>query len=814
MRIPVHFGLTLVGLLASVSLGAAATFTVSNTHTSGDGSLAKAISDANVNPGPDTIAFNIPGTGVHTLLGTGLPAITDPVLIDGTSQPGYAGIPLIELTDDLGGFSPAALNITAGQCTVRALTINQIGGSGSAIQISGPGGNTITGCYIGVSAQGLPLSIQPGGGNGIQIINAPNNQIGGAAPGLRNLISGNHLGVLISGTSSSNNVIQGNWIGTDISGTNATPNFLGVSLTTGASSNLIGGQTLGAGNLISGNGSDGLSLSEVSSNAVQGNFVGLDYTGQKALGNGHDGILLLGATANLIGKTNSAAANVISGNTENGIELDAATGSSAAPSANNIILGNLIGVPAPTGKTLRTATLKTKGAASKDEGDGFSFERRMPSMFLNGRIDNCNGIRITSGNSNWMGTTDPFTGYNTIASWRMTPGINILNGKGNSIGGGLFLGNDYYSPFIYNANRPGPSVSIGSVLPFSGYLSFSANMDDMPNDNLYVICYAPIVMTENDYGAYFGYRRGWQVIGSNFTQTNPNGMGLLFGTWPYNTTSLSITVAGPDGSTSTPSIPRLVIPNGLGDSSFSLALTAPGSSGCVGLISPYNAFWQVQYKIGQPYYNLGYGIDYSLRGYDLTSGFFRGGLGLSTGSLNFSFKNPLSLAAEYRISYGSGSPSAVVNTNGTATLTNAPTGSAEIVVEKRVQVVDTNTGQTNSVGLEIPMDLDGLLPQVHALIDADMEAFTAVKCDCTAWCGIAGATVNGVQTVVASGGKLGTCLEDTEVTITGPGGVNVSFPSVPIPRRKREKFSPAADGTWTVTVTICNQTKSCSITLP
>ena len=45
----------------------AATFTVTNTSDSGAGSLRQAILDANANPGLDTIAFDIPGAGVHTI---------------------------------------------------------------------------------------------------------------------------------------------------------------------------------------------------------------------------------------------------------------------------------------------------------------------------------------------------------------------------------------------------------------------------------------------------------------------------------------------------------------------------------------------------------------------------------------------------------------------------------------------------------------------------------------------------------------------------------------------------------------------------
>src|SRR5438445_1734252 len=68
-----------------------ATFFVVNTNDSGAGSLRQAILDANSNPnsgGPDFIDFNIPGAGVHTISPTSaLPTITDPVTIDGYSQP-------------------------------------------------------------------------------------------------------------------------------------------------------------------------------------------------------------------------------------------------------------------------------------------------------------------------------------------------------------------------------------------------------------------------------------------------------------------------------------------------------------------------------------------------------------------------------------------------------------------------------------------------------------------------------------------------------------------------------------------------------
>src|SRR5512132_1754955 len=76
-------------LLACGAAASAATFTVTNTADSGPGSLRQAILDANANPGLDTIAFNIPGAGVHTISpGSNFDSLTDPVLVDGYTQPG------------------------------------------------------------------------------------------------------------------------------------------------------------------------------------------------------------------------------------------------------------------------------------------------------------------------------------------------------------------------------------------------------------------------------------------------------------------------------------------------------------------------------------------------------------------------------------------------------------------------------------------------------------------------------------------------------------------------------------------------------
>jgi len=71
------------------------TYTVTTANDSGSGSLRDAIVKANNNAGADIIKFAI-GTGAKTIsLASKLPALSGPTILDATSQPGYAGKPLI-----------------------------------------------------------------------------------------------------------------------------------------------------------------------------------------------------------------------------------------------------------------------------------------------------------------------------------------------------------------------------------------------------------------------------------------------------------------------------------------------------------------------------------------------------------------------------------------------------------------------------------------------------------------------------------------------------------------------------------------------
>ncbi|MCA9245539.1 MAG: right-handed parallel beta-helix repeat-containing protein, partial [Planctomycetales bacterium] len=384
-----------------------ATYTVTSTAdtvnaTDGVLTLREAIQQANASNGPDEIAFNIPGPGPYSIRPLSpLPEIDDPVVIDGATQPGFTGTPIIELDGSLAGVGASAdgLFITAGASTVRGLVINRFAGNG--IHLSDNGGNVIVGNFIGLDLTGTQA--RGNGADGVFVANSPDNRIGGTTAQERNVISGNDSpsgdGIELNGNLSTGNEILGNYLGTDVTGLVAVPNDSNGIEIDGAITNLIGGEDPGAGNLISGNGSDGIELRAASMDiTIQGNFIGVDRTGAAPLGNGNDGLSInAGSVQNLVGGNTPAAANVISGNIGDGIELN------GADTIDNRVRGNLIGV---------------------DAGGTFAVP------------NGSDGIEIQSAVGNTIGGTTP--GAGNVISGNTSDGIELAdNASGNRIQGNL-----------------------------------------------------------------------------------------------------------------------------------------------------------------------------------------------------------------------------------------------------------------------------------------------------------------------------------------------------------------------------------------
>lgn len=253
--------------MLAAAMAPAATFTVTNTNNSGPGSLYQAITDSNVDWDQDTIVFNIPGPGVHVIdVGSQiLPDILRPVLIDGYTQPGA---------------HPNTLAI--GNDAVILIQVKGPGTPGKGYGFWIKGGLTrIRGLSLTDFSGSAILMDGPGGGNAIEgnfigvdpsgqtaapnsqgiRVSSPNTTLGGSDPSQRNVISGNRdLGARITVPA----VVAGNYIGTNATGTAAIPNRLGIEVIGGTvdAHGIIGGADANSANVVSGNTSNGIQVGE------------------------------------------------------------------------------------------------------------------------------------------------------------------------------------------------------------------------------------------------------------------------------------------------------------------------------------------------------------------------------------------------------------------------------------------------------------------------------------------------------------------------------------------------------------------------
>jgi CSLREA domain-containing protein len=291
-----------------------------------DCTLREAILAANLD-GQDThIRFTIPGPGPHVITITSrLPPLTeDGTAIDGTTQPGYGPGPAVVLAGDYTIPVPVGLEIQAGNCAVRGLSLIQFvgdwNGDVGAVFIRKGSGNIIEKNHIGIA----PVAVQEQNTIGVRI--ASNDQTV-----LHNVLSNNSLAIqIMDGVSLQ--TIQGNRIGTDPSGMTAVPNSFGIRVEENTSRVFIGGP--GQGNQISGNTAGAVSINGVE-HVIQGNVIGMDAAGTAALPN-HEGIGICGQAEGFqIGGTGPGEGNLISGNYDMGIFIG---------SGRHVIQGNKIGV--------------------------------------------------------------------------------------------------------------------------------------------------------------------------------------------------------------------------------------------------------------------------------------------------------------------------------------------------------------------------------------------------------------------------------------------------------------------------------------
>ena len=474
---------------------------VYNTNDSGPGSLRQAILDANADPDTSYIEFNIPGAGPHTItLTSGELTITESVIIDGTSEPDFAGAPVIEVTTALTPAINQGIVINADNSVVQGLVVNEV--FGDAVVISGDN-NVVRGNYIGTNVTGdasagnLGIGVHITGGGS-------NNLVGGSTPSDRNVISGNGgTGVRIF-TGSTGNHVAGNYIGTDVTGTVDLGNLgVGVSITDG-SGNIVGTDgdgvgDAGEGNVISGNEESGVRFggNSMVNTVIAGNIIGLGADGTTPLGNTDDGIRIVANTgANRIGTNGDGVSdelerNIISANNRQGIEIFGPANSGTRISGNYIgtdVTGTLDRGNATAGIA---TSIGADGIVIGTNGDlsGDDIEGNLISGNLRGVVLEESTNVVVRGNL--IGTD--VTG--TSALGNSTTGVAIVGGTGHTIGG---VSDDERN--VISGNGDGLDVFRSNAVTISGnYVGTSADgLSAIANsDDGIVVSYSAATIQDN-----------------------------------------------------------------------------------------------------------------------------------------------------------------------------------------------------------------------------------------------------------------------------------------------------------------------------
>ena len=568
------------------------TFVVSNPNDSGRGTLRAAILSSNSDTAQtNLITFNLGTSGVQTInLASALPVISQAVTIDGTTEPGYSGTPLVELNGSGAGSGTDGLQVEANDTTIEGLAIGQFGGDG--IDESGSD-DVIAANDIGLDP--TATSAFGNGGEGVMVTGS-NDRIVRSSAGYANFIVANGGdGLLISGAGASGNVVAGNFIGL---GPHATGNQGdGILVNSQASHNLIGTNGDGVndpdeGNLISNNVSWGIRISGpgTDENVVAGNSIGTNHPG--AVGNGGGGVCINdGAQENFIGTDGVSAANADESNLISGNDGVGVPGILISDSGTNfnVVAGNLIGTfnSGTTPKSNSIGVSIENGAQSNvigtnGDGNGDAAERNVISgntdqgVYIGGSGTNFNivagnliGVDITGANplgngdngvliadgaqSNRIGVNagdagaadEPnVIGANTLSGITLSdPGTTFNTVSGNFIGTDTALG--YTS---LNNGEDGISIRNGAQ---SNTIGGSTALANFIRFN-----------TQNGVGVYDNGTTGNTIRFNSIDRNSELGIELGGTGRPNNlVTSPSITSVG-YGTTTTVAVSFVSLPNG------------------------------------------------------------------------------------------------------------------------------------------------------------------------------------------------------------------------------------------------------------
>jgi Cadherin domain len=537
----------------------------------GDGiSLREAISaannTANGSAGADQIRFAIPGLPTQTIfVGAELPRIYEAISIDGSTQPGFSGAPLIELRGNgTAGVDGLFLLPGSDGSTIRGLVINGFGNNGIEILSNS---NLIVGNYIGTNATGT--SAISNGAAGITVSGA-SNIIGGVTSLDRNVVSGNTgSGIFFYGSVSTNNRILGNFIGTNAVGDSAVGNGgEGLILVSGAHGNVIGSAN-GGGNVISGSPFNGLGLYSSDGNIIQGNVIGLNAAGTAAIGNVYSGISVGNSNFNQIGGAGLGEGNTISGNLQNGIYADNAMGMQISGNfigrsiSNTISLGNLgngIFITGVSGSNVIGGTTLGSGnvISGNDSGIATSTNAGVQLTILGNQIFQNASLGI---DLNWDGVTpndiaDVDSGPNSLQNFPVLISA-VSNGSNTTIAGTINSTPNTTLRIEFFRSVTGSVAANGQAEIPIGFTTVTTNVNGDAS------FYVPLTGVDSPVGS---------LISATATSVN----GAVYGGTSEFAKNVLVSSAPPGVSVSAPT--SVVTTESGGSSQFSVVLNAPPSA--------------------------------------------------------------------------------------------------------------------------------------------------------------------------------------------------------------------------------------------
>jgi parallel beta-helix repeat protein len=515
-RLSCAFALALLFTLPA----AAATFTVTNTNDSGAASLRQAILDANAAAGIDTIAFSI-GSGPQLIaLNTLLPPVTDTAIIDGRTQPGYSGTPLIGLDGSL--FTsvsyqhhPSGIELQANGSSVYALSITGFHSS-DYTSFQGSSGITVEGtgcvvrkCWLGIARDGKTIGRND---HNLELVGT-GNFIGG--PGEGNVMSGGYVGISdvdLSFPRTASNVIQNNIIGLDPTGLSRKDNVYGIQI-------MVNGDTI-QNNTIAGNTFGDVHLSG-------GNFV---FRGNK---------VGINAAGTVIPNSYSWEILVISGypNTASGII--------GGPNPGD---GNEIGGAFSAIHIQNSGPTTVQGNTIHDSGIGIELDPASGIKIWDNTIRNgSTGVWVRAGGGNSILRNSIYGNYS--AGIQLATTYPLLNDSGDPDAGGN-LGQNY--PVITSASLINNTTSITGTL------------NSTPNQTYHLEFFS------NPQCDASGYGEGRTYLGT--TDATTNGSGDASFTVTFNTALTPgsiVTATATDSSSNTSEFSKCAVVQGPGTISFS-----------------------------------------------------------------------------------------------------------------------------------------------------------------------------------------------------------------------------------------------------